>query len=100
MQCTLCHMQYVGKAETQFNIRLNNHRKDINHPKAILACSHFKLPNHVFVEHAKYTIIEQIRDQMLNKEVLRARLRKRENFWIEKLETLYPKGFNQELNDL
>ena len=30
--------------------------------------------------------------------MLRQRLIQRENFWIQKLETLYPKGLNQELN--
>ena len=30
MEGTLCKIQYVGKAETPFNIRLNNHRKDAN----------------------------------------------------------------------
>ena len=27
MECILCNKQYVGKAETTFNTRLNNHRK-------------------------------------------------------------------------
>ena len=27
-ECILCNKQYVGKAETNFNVRLNNHRKD------------------------------------------------------------------------
>ena len=27
LECTKCKMQYVGKAETEFNIRLNNHQK-------------------------------------------------------------------------
>ena len=30
MECKLCNKQYIGKAETAFNIRLNNHRKDSN----------------------------------------------------------------------
>ena len=30
MECALCKIQYVGKAETAFNIRLNNHGKDVN----------------------------------------------------------------------
>ena len=30
MEGTLCKIQYVGKAETPFNIQLNNHRKDAN----------------------------------------------------------------------
>ena len=37
MKCTLCNKQYVGKAETAFNIRLNKHRKDTKDPNAILA---------------------------------------------------------------
>ena len=37
MKCTLCNKQYVGKAETTFNIRLNKHRKDTKDPNAILA---------------------------------------------------------------
>ena len=28
LECKKCHIQYVGKAETDFNLRLNNHRKD------------------------------------------------------------------------
>ena len=28
MECMICHIQYIGKSETEFNIRLNNHRKD------------------------------------------------------------------------
>ena len=34
----------------------------------------------------------------LDKEILRERLIQGENFWIQKLETLYPKGLNQGLN--
>ena len=29
MEGTLCNKQYVGKAETVFNIRLNNHGKEV-----------------------------------------------------------------------
>ena len=32
-------------------------------------------------------------------EQLRLLLKKRENFWLLKLKTLYPDGLNQELND-
>ena len=42
MECTLCNKQYFGKAETVFNVRLNNHKKDIKNPNAILACRHFQ----------------------------------------------------------
>ena len=34
-------VEYVGKSEISFNIRLNNHRNDIKNPNAIEACKHF-----------------------------------------------------------
>ena len=40
MECTICNLQYVGKNETLFNIRLNNNRKYIKDPKTILADKH------------------------------------------------------------
>ena len=36
MECTLCHIRDIGKPETQFNLRLNNHRKDLNKQNAPL----------------------------------------------------------------
>ena len=44
MECTLCKQQYAGKAETLFNITLNNHRNDQKNPhaKTILAFKHFQ----------------------------------------------------------
>ena len=41
LQCKLCKIQWVGKAETAFNIRLNNHRKEFNIPKSIPVDKHF-----------------------------------------------------------
>ena len=55
MECILCKIQYVGKAETRFNLRLHNYRKDVNNPKAIPECQHFKLHGHKFMNHAKLT---------------------------------------------
>ena len=34
LECVMCKIQYVGKSET-FNIRRNNHRKDIKKPNAM-----------------------------------------------------------------
>ena len=36
----LCNIQYVGKAEVAFNLRLNNHRKDSKGADPNLACNH------------------------------------------------------------
>ena len=35
-------MQYIEKAETASNLRLNNYRKDTKEPNSILACKHFQ----------------------------------------------------------
>ena len=103
MECALCKIQYVAKAETPFNIRLNNHRKDANgnNPKAIPASIHFKQPGHNFNKHAKFTVIEQI-NNTINTDIdtIKIRLKGREDFWILKLDTLTQKGLDQELNNV
>ena len=58
MECILCKIQYVVKSETPFNLRLNNHRKDANNLKAILACNHFKMHGHNFMKYTKFTLTE------------------------------------------
>ena len=100
MECTLCKKQYVGKAETAFNIRLNNQRNVVKnpHPKTILACKHFHEKSHNFNKHAKFIIIEKLTNTKKPKEILRQRLIERENLWIQTLDTIYPKGPNQELS--
>ena len=84
MECTLCKIQYVGKTETPFNIRLNNHRrKDVkgNNPKAIPASIHFKQAVHNFNKHAKFTLIEQI-NNTINTDIdkIKIKLNRREEF--------------------
>ena len=82
-----------------FNIRLNNHRKDVKNPNAIPACKHFNRHDHDFNNHGKIIIIEQLRNiRTTSTETLKERLKQRENFWIMKLETLAPLGLNQDLN--
>ena len=94
----LCKMEYVGKAETTFNLRLNKHRKETKKPNSILACKHFQEQGHNFNKHANFIIIDRLVNLYGSKEALRAMLVVRENFWILKLKTLVPFGLNQELN--
>ena len=89
MKCTICNLQYVGKNETQFNIRLNNHKKDIKDPKAISADTHFQKSGHKFNEHERFKIIDKLTNTNLDKEILRERLIQSENFWIQKLQTRF-----------
>ena len=99
LECELCKIQYVGKAETAFNIRLNNHRKDDKDPKAIPVDKLFNQTGHTFNLHAKFIIIEQLQDiEKTSNEILKERLKTRETFWIKKLKTLTPSGLNQDLN--
>ena len=49
MECILCKIQYVGKSEIPFNLRLNNHRKDVNNPNTISACGPMKIHGHNFM---------------------------------------------------
>ena len=98
MECVLCKMQYVGKAETAFNLRLTNHRKDSNKPNSILACNHFQEQGCNFNKHGKFIIIKRLVNLHSSKEALREMLVIRENFWILKLKTLVVFGLNQEIS--
>ena len=91
MECTLCKKQYVGISETDFNIRLNNHRKDVKKPDAILVWRHFQEKNHVFNKHAKLIIIDKLTNttKSKSKDMLRQRLIERKIFLIQTLETLH-----------
>ena len=91
-------MQYVGKAETAFNLRLNNHRKYTKKPNSILAYKHFQEEGHNFSKHAKFIITDKLINLHRSKKALREMLVIRENFWIQKLKTLVPFGLNQELS--
>ena len=98
LECIKCNIQYVGKREWPMNIRLNKHRNDVFREDAIIVCQHFKQISHNFNEHAKITIIEQLKHQNKSLTQMRSILEEREDFWIKKLKTLHPYGFNQELN--
>ena len=90
MECTICNLQYAGKNETPLNIRLNNHREDIL--VAILVDKHYQKSGHRFNELARFAIIDRLTNINLDKEILRARLIQRENFWMHRLQTKGPKG--------
>ena len=100
LQCRICQLQYIGKGETSFNIRLYNHRKDSKNKNPILPWKPFQNSNQNFQRDAKFALIEQITKTFTTIEQLRILLKKRENFWILKVKTLNPDGFNQELKNI
>ena len=99
LQFSICHLhiQYVGKAETDFNLRLKNHRKDVYKAGAVPAACHFTMKDHIFNRYTSF-IIEQIHKSIQSRETKKNLLKQRENFWNLGLGTLKPKGLNQELN--
>ena len=68
MGCILCHIQYIGKSETQLNLRLNKHRKVVSRQKAPPLDQHFNLPGHNFNQNAKFILIEQPDDINIDNE--------------------------------
>ena len=91
-------MQYVEKAETAFNLRSNNHRKDTKKPNSFLACKYFQEQRHTLNKHAKFIIIDKLVNLHGSKETLREMLVVREHFWIQKIKTLVRFRLNQELS--
>ena len=43
MDFIMCNKQYVRKEEIAFNIRPNNHRKDVQDPNPTLECKEFQV---------------------------------------------------------
>ena len=62
MECTIGNL--VGKKETTFN-RLNNHRKDVKIPKAILTEKQFQKSGHSFNKDTRFTIIDRLTNTSL-----------------------------------
>ena len=98
--CLKCNeKQYVGKVETQgTNKRVNKHRNDVNRPDSIAIDRHFSEPGHDFNCDFRIIVIEEVSKRNMTKEQMRNLLLRREDFWIVKLGTLHPGGFNDKLN--
>ena len=67
MEFILCSKQYVGKAETSFDIRLHNHRRDVKKVDGIMACKRFQKESCIFNKHPKFTIIDRLTPPNLKK---------------------------------
>ena len=78
---------------TPGNERLYNHRKDTRITKSIPYDEHFRLTGHDLTKHAKFIIIEAL-DKTTDTITDRKILKKREDYWISRLKTHAPNGFN------
>ena len=47
-------MEYVGNLETWYNLKLNNHRKDVSKKENILASNCFDIEGHNFNQTCVY----------------------------------------------
>ena len=81
----MCNLQYVARKKTPIDSRLNNQKKDVKDLKAILAEKHFHKRGHTLNKHARFTIVDRLRNTNLDKKFLRKRHIQRENFWIQKI---------------
>ena len=96
--CKLCPAyQYVGKFETTWGGRLYDHRKDAKKTKSIPYDERFSQPNHNFSNHAKFIIIDSLENQV-NTSVDRRRIEDQEDYYVTRLQTSAPKGFNDRWN--
>ena len=98
--CDKCddNRQYVGKVEQQkAHRRINKHRNDSKKDGTISIDQHFRQQNHTF-DDFRMIVIEEIYNGNMTREQIRHTLLKREDFWIKKLQTLEPHGFNDKLN--
>lgn len=86
--CSICQNQYVGQTTLALRERFTNHRFDINHKKDKPVSNHFNQQNHS-LKNASIIPIEQVNN--INQ------LNDREQFWIDKLQTLTPKGINEKV---
>ena len=98
--CLKCSKnQYVGKSEPPANMRFNTHRHDVTSESGLAFDKHFDQKDHDFDHHARFILIEQIKNRNnLSKLENRRILEQREDFWIQKLKTLAPFGLNDRLN--
>ena len=100
IECRICKLQYVGKSETGFNLRLNNHRNHIKSKVSSCELTEHFLQNtrtHNFDNDVVITIIEQIKRSDMLIERKKELLRRRERFWQRKLNTLQPNGLNKRI---
>ena len=97
IECNTCRLQYIGKSETGFNLRLNNHGNHIK--KEVNSCElteHFlhNVRSHNFENDVTITVIEQIRKDHLTINRKKELLRNRQMFWQRMLNSIQPNGLN------
>ena len=90
--CKTCHKQYVGST-VKFRNRFNNYKSCFRKcslgetAPQVSFHSHFLQEDHNGMEDWEFTLIDQSQNEQ--------KLRMREDFWINKLQTFEPQGLNE-----
>ena len=85
--CQKCQKQYIGKAETGLNVRVNNYRCFINKHRNVGVAEHFFTNGHTFSD-IKITAIDMVPGGDHHK------LCNKETYYIKLFKTLKPDGLN------
>ena len=93
ISCKKCGIQYVGKTETSLGVRFTQHKSAIRNEYDKSVPIHFNQPDHS-LDHCQIIPIEQVQVCLDNKSNTEA-IRKREDYWIECLNTVHPHGLNR-----
>ena len=73
----------------------------MSNAKVTPACVHFRKEQHNFIQHAKFTLIEQLTEtENVSKATLNFRVKFKQEFWILELVTLSLKDLIKELNNV
>ena len=100
IRCTNCNILYVGQSSQSLHKRLTQHRSDINTKKETQIATHFTevCPNINYLkiiplEHVPRQILDTFMDLLALEDL--TSLLKREQIWMQKLNTLIPNGLNK-----
>ena len=92
IQCTKCHLQYIGETKRRLKDRFNEHRRPIINPSSYnptAVSEHFLASDHTISDHMILIPLEQLYTK-------RDSIRKaREAFLIQLGKTLEPAGLNK-----
>ena len=92
-----CGLAYIGKTTRPLKTRISEHRSNIrNHDQKSPVAVHFTKAGHN-VSSLCYWGIEQVKLPRRGGDI-NTFLLKREAFWIYTLETLAPKGLNEDID--
>ena len=85
IECSSCHLQYVGQTKNKFVVRINQHKNGIKHNRDTPVAHHFNTHKC----HLDLYILQNV--------IGRSKQKERnlfENYWISRLHSTSPEGMN------